>query len=375
MMQRIAHNSYFRTIFQAFLFATLSFGIALGSNEGVEAFRQKRLLNRGQMFLEEGRQELDRGSFVRAIRVLSQAISKGADPEAFKLRGQAYESIGEPEKALSDFSSYVAARGSEPEAYVLRGDAYNCHHDSEMALADFTRAIDLGSSSADTFVGRGIAYLGLEEFELAIKEFRMALQYDPGDTDALTDLGLAYMLANKPEEAVTLFEKALAVERDPKWKMRLAAWMRDAQPGALVGGAAESPSLNRTASWEKGRAPEEVSAETGPKTLRQMRHSIARLPSSSTSLPGTWRGRYQGYDLSMQLQQSGRNLTGVLRVRPPAGPENSFNFVGTFENGKIVVSHHGGTSFSGRLADEHRLVGVLSTADGLKIPVDLSDGP
>lgn len=375
MMRRIAYNCCFRTIFQAFLFATLSFGIAMGSNEGVEAFRQKRLLNRGQMFLEEGRQELDRGGFARAIRVLSQAISKGADPEAFKLRGQAYESIGEPEKALSDFSSYVAARSSEPEAYVLRGDAYNYHHDSEKALADFTTAIDLGSSSADTLVGRGIAYLGLEEFELAIKEFRMALQYDPGNTDALTDLGLAYMLANKPEEAATYFEKALTVERDPKWKTRLAAWIRDAQPRALEEAPAQQRSLERTASWEEAPTPEEASAETERKALRQMRHSIARLPRNSTSLPGSWRGRYQGYDLSMQLQQSGRNLTGVLRVRPPAGPENSFNFVGTFENGKIMVSHHGGTSFSGRLADEHRLVGVLSTADGMKIPVDLSEGP
>jgi len=128
------------TVGVTFLF---SYNMTLASNEGVDLFRQKRVLNAAQTFLEEGKRELARGGYVRSIRVLSQAINKGADPEAFKLRGRAYDSIGEDEKAVADFSSYIGGRGSDPEGYILRGDAHNAHHGHEKALADFTKPSNL----------------------------------------------------------------------------------------------------------------------------------------------------------------------------------------------------------------------------------------
>ena len=71
--------------------ALLSFqNIALASNDALDLFRKKRVLHSAQAFLDEGRREFTRGGYLRSIRVLTQAINKGADPEASKLRGQAY---------------------------------------------------------------------------------------------------------------------------------------------------------------------------------------------------------------------------------------------------------------------------------------------
>ena len=201
--------------------------MAAFSSETVDLFRQKRLLDSAQIFLDEGKRELASGGYTRSIRVLTQAIGKGADPEAFKLRGQAYNFIGALDKAIDDFSSYISASSSDPEGYILRGDAYSMNLKHEKALPDFTRAIELEPSRVDAFLGRGIAYLGLEQYGSAIKDFRLVLQRDPGNTDALINLGLAYSLADRPAEAKSYFEKALETELDPKWKLQLAAYIKD----------------------------------------------------------------------------------------------------------------------------------------------------
>ena len=107
------------------------------------------MLDSAQTFLDVGRREFARGGYLRSIRVLTQAINKGSDPEAFKLRGQAYSCLGELDKAINDFGSYIGARNSDPEGYILRGGAYSKSLQHEKALSDFARAIELDPSSVD----------------------------------------------------------------------------------------------------------------------------------------------------------------------------------------------------------------------------------
>lgn len=373
-MALIYRNYRFLAVTWILGFALLWFcDVSRASNEAVDLFRQRRVLNAAQAFLDEGRRELDRGVYVRAIRVLSQAINKGADPEAFKLRGQAYDSLEESQKAISDFSSYINARGSDPEGHILRGDAYNAAHGYENALSDFTRAIELDPSSGEAYLGSGIAYLGLEEYELAAKQFRLVMQHDPRNTDALTNLGLAYMLSNRPEEARGFFEKALQIEQDPKWKNRIASWMNDAGSGADSVSPAEAK--KRDGLNEEESVPLDTSASAGGSAVatRHARRPVAGPAAGKAALSGSWEGIYMGSKLRMQFQQSGRSINGSVRVQGPGAAENVYNFSGTFEHGKVVASHLSGCSFTGRLTDDRRLVGVLTTPEGGKIPVDLPE--
>ena len=130
-------------------------------------------MDSAQAFLDEGKRELARGAYMRSIRVLTQAINKGADPEALKLRGQAHYHMGALDKAIDDFSSYISASSLDPEGYILRGDAYSINLKQAKAMPDFTKAIELEPSRVEAYLGRGIAYLGLERYGSAIKDFRL----------------------------------------------------------------------------------------------------------------------------------------------------------------------------------------------------------
>lgn len=341
------------------------------SNETVDLFRQKRLLDSARIFLDEGKRELARGGYTRSIRVLTQAINRGADPEAFKLRGQAYNFIGAYDKAIDDFSSYISAGGSDPEGYILRGDAYSMNLKHEKALPDFTRAIELEPSRLDAFLGRGIAHLGLEQYGSAIKDFRLVLQHDPNDTDALIDMGLAYRLADRPTEAKSYFEKALEAESDPRWKLQLVAYIKDLP-------TVTNPERLGDVSEEDDVSGPEPERTTSPNPVeppvRLLRHS--KIAPTGPGLDpkawsGRWEGSYMGSQLRIDFQQTGGKVSGVLRVHALTGREDVFHFGGTFDGRKIIASHSDGHNFSGKLTENRRIVGVLTTANGIKLNLDL----
>ena len=78
-----------------------------------------------------------------------------------------------------------------------------------------------------------------------------------------------------------------------------------------------------------------------------------------------------GSQLRIDFQQTGGKISGVLRVRALTGREDVFHFRGTFDGRKIIASHSDGHNFSGKLTENRRVVGVLTTANGIKLNLDL----
>ena len=341
------------------------------SNETVDLFRQKRLLDSAQIFLDEGRRELAHGGYTRSIRVLTQAISRGADPEAFKLRGKAYSSMGALDKAIDDFSSYISASSADPEGYLLRGDAYCMSLKHEGALPDFTKAVELESSRVEAYLGRGIAHLGLEQYAAAVRDFRLVLERDPKNTDALINLGLAYSLADRPTEAKSYYEKALQADLDPKWKMRLAEYIKDlpavTDSGPLADVSEEYDESDSGSQMTTGPDPVEPSVRLpGPSRKASMGPGLDPKVWS-----GNWEGTYMGSKLRIEFRQTGGKINGVLRVRGLTGREDVFHFRGLFDGRKITARHGDGHSFDGKVTENRRIVGILTAANGIKLNIDL----
>jgi lipoprotein NlpI len=341
------------------------------SSETVDLFRQKRLLDSAQIFLDEGRRELAHGSYTRSIRVLTQAINRGADPEAFKLRGKAYSSIGALDKAIDDFSSYIGAGSADPEGYLLRGDAYSMSVKHERALPDFTRAVELEPSRVEAYLGRGIAHLGLEQYGAAIKDFRSVLERDPKNTDALINLGLAYSLADRPAEAKNYFEKALEADLDPKWKLRLAEYIKDLPT------ATDSKSLeDLSEEYDESDSGSQMTTGPHPGEPPVRLQGPSRKASIGPGLDpkvwsGHWEGTYMGSKLTIEFRQTGGKINGVLRVRGLTGHEDVFHFRGLFDGRKITARHGDGHSFDGKVTENRRIVGVLTAANGIQLNIDL----
>lgn len=184
-----------------------------------------RATDYGKVYTELGANAVGRGHYLRALRLLSTAIQKGAPVEAFKFRAQAYYHLNRYDKALADMNRYLPKRPEDLTALILRGDLYNLNLYHERALRDFEQAVKLAPASVAAHLGRGIAYVGLEEYDRALESFGKALELHPHSADALVDIGVASLLAGRPEKARESFQEALQAGVAPDMRERVGEWI------------------------------------------------------------------------------------------------------------------------------------------------------
>jgi hypothetical protein len=357
------------------------------SGQSVET-AQPRLSAYAQAYLEEGKGEMQRGSYLRAIRLFSAAIQNGAD--AYKLRGQAYLWTGDRDKALADITRYLSAQPSDPAAYLLRGDVAAANGHPAAALKDYRKAVKLAPSSAEAYVSRGLGYVALERYYSAVRDFETALRIDPRNLDALSNLGVVNMLANRPNEARECFNKALRLETNSRWQEILSAWLSrlpqetDAAPDPDIppeddfpdGEIAETEKDGTTDSTEENDSAKRALRSIGPPSCQgagSTRHSHAAPGRKWTHLSGKWETTYMGARITMDLSHAGGNLSGIMNIRNAFGKNDTYHFEGTLgHEGTIRATHHSGHLFEGRIADNGHIAGVLTTKLGRTIPVDFS---
>jgi tetratricopeptide (TPR) repeat protein len=178
------------------------------SFEQQDAAKRDRNVERAFEYLGLGRESLLRGDYLRAVRILSVSINGNPTPEAFKLRGQAYDLLGS--YTVSDLSQYISADPSNSSGYLLRADAHTFHGRHEKAIEDYSNSIRLDASSTDAYLGRGIAYAAIERYGEAIRDFKKALSQQPENLDALYDTAVVYMLAKRPVESPGFLQRQLS---------------------------------------------------------------------------------------------------------------------------------------------------------------------
>jgi len=201
----------------------------------------------GQFYLDQGRKQVEQKRFAIAVRTLSAAIRRDRRlAEAYRLRGQAFDQMGLPQKAVKDFTLYIELRPADATGYVERADAHNFNLDHQAAIEDYNHAIKLAKSSASAYAGRGLAYAGLGRYSEAIKDYQQALRIKPDNTEILANLGVACMLAGRNLEAMNYFERALKRETDPKWREQIEKW---------VAQLLQDPRVNKPGKDSAGRGP------------------------------------------------------------------------------------------------------------------------
>lgn len=192
-----------------------------------EHIRLARRTDYGRVYTQIGRSALDKGQYLRALRVLTEAIKRGAPAEAYKLRACSYYELNRHEKALADLNRYIGMWPQDASAYVLRGDWRILKGEYRAALEDFQRALQLAPLSPDGLIGRGIAFLALEKYDKAIEVFTKARSLDPDSPDALINLGVACLLSRRYLSAMNAFSKALETTTNPGWRAKLRLWMSE----------------------------------------------------------------------------------------------------------------------------------------------------
>jgi tetratricopeptide (TPR) repeat protein len=357
--------------------------------EAVDRFRMLRVKARAESFVEEGRRDLERGAYMKAIRVLSVAIGKGAGNEAYELRSKAYEAVGSKDLALKDLNHVIASRSTDPSGYVARADAATSMKYHERAISDYDRAIELDPFFIDAYLGRGAAFAAIEKYEFSIRDFELALKIDQNNPEAIYNMGIICFLAGLPEAGKDFVNRALNQETNPADRDRLVSLLAESpsqseyekKKGGINGILAE---LAKTESFKltssdnteskrgaKLNSNDQAKLDGHEKSNRatEARELLAKIGKEDFS--GTSFGNYMGLEWRASFRFSGNTVTGTLKIVTPSGKQEVHHGRGTVTNGVVEASDNLGFRFSGRVTDDFKLVGSMTTADGKSVSVDM----
>jgi len=372
--------------------------VANAVDEDVLRFRQERVRQRTEAYLEEGKKEVQRGSYMRGIRLLSQAIAQGAGVDAFQFRGQAYYLAGLYAEAAADFNKVIQGAPRDPTGYNSLGDVYLAKGDYQSALKNYEMAIEVEPLFVDAYIGRGIVYVSLEKYALAINDFQKVLQTAPDDPRCLMNMANACLAADMPTAGRAFLEKALHTAQAPQIKKliddELPSFQNTSTYENIVGGLKdylaktsgtyESSTVMSLAYSPRGLGdashPRETSRHAAPLRIRVTGNLPERAGSRINvrtlggvqEVSGTWDGTYMGLRWNIDFKASGNRISAILKIYSPSGKEDIHYCEGIVrDDGYVEASDNQGYRFTGKLTEDYRVIGTVTLADGKSMNLDL----
>jgi hypothetical protein len=97
--------------------------------------------------------------------------------------------------------------------------------------------------------------------------------------------------------------------------------------------------------------------------------ALAATPTETEWTNKVVETRVLGAKVRTEVQRKGPDLKGVVRIRPPFSPVETYHFTGKIEGDHITAAHTSGHAFQGKMSSDKMVEGVLTTRDGLRIPL------
>jgi endogenous inhibitor of DNA gyrase (YacG/DUF329 family) len=119
-------------------------------------------------------------------------------------------------RTTADYGKAIELNPSNADAYYERGDAYDELGEYEKAIADYNTAIELDPNHALAYYNRGCAYGEMGEYGKAIADYNKAIELDPNDAHAHYNRGVAYREKGEAPKAVSDMEKCIRLSTDPE---------------------------------------------------------------------------------------------------------------------------------------------------------------
>ena len=98
--------------------------------------------------------------------------------------------ISSVKQKLEDATKSIHLNPNDADAYYLRGNAYDYLGQYEKALRDYNKAIQLDPNNADAYNCRGMVYAFFRKYEKAKADYRKALTIDPDHNIAKKNLAM-----------------------------------------------------------------------------------------------------------------------------------------------------------------------------------------
>lgn len=181
--------------------------------ENVRNLKDPNLLsahfNRGLAFLEKG-------SFGEAVADFTVVIDReGGDKRACRQRAQAFEGLGDYEKAEADYTQAIALDPLDADLYLSRGHLHRkWNHRNDLATEDFAQAVRLRPADLQALYALGMARFMQADYDGAIEILSRAIGIHPGDGRYYNGRGQSYLRKGNREKALRDFRKACELREE-----------------------------------------------------------------------------------------------------------------------------------------------------------------
>ncbi len=128
---------------------------------------------------------------------------------AYNNRGNAYDEIGQFNRAVQDYDRAIGLDPSDTNAFVNRGVAYGNLGQYTLSLGDYDRAIELNPNNATAWQNRCDARARAGQFTAALPDCQQALRLNPDSAIATYSRGLIYEGDGDTIAAIDRYRKAL----------------------------------------------------------------------------------------------------------------------------------------------------------------------
>ena len=164
-------------------------------------------------YVQLGVLALRQKDYSNAIVHFQKAIELAPDDpysaKAYLKRGLAYESTGELDWAIDDYSQAIKLNPRLVGPYNNRGIAYKRKGELDKAIGDYSQAIKLNPALAETYNNRSLAYKVKGELDRAIRDLDSVIKINPRYIDGYYNRALAYWSKGEHDLAIRDFEKAV----------------------------------------------------------------------------------------------------------------------------------------------------------------------
>lgn len=155
---------------------------------------------------------------------------------AYTNRGNAYDDLGEYNRAIDDYTEALRIEPGYASAYNNRGVSYDNLGDYTRAIENYDQALRYDPGHVNAYYNRGNAYDDLGEYRRAILDYSKALRLDPNYASAHQNRGVSYESLGEYERAAADWEQAIRIDGAPRarrWQRYLKG--KGHYPGAIDG--------------------------------------------------------------------------------------------------------------------------------------------